>query len=306
MASIISASTTSATALNLSGDTTGILQLATGATPTTAVTIDASQNVGIGSTPPTTPSQYSIFLGTTGVLQPPTTTQLSEANNAYFNGTTWKARATQTGYSAVRHGAQGAGVISIHGSSSAYTAGDTLTQMDGTDLCFAFLPSGTFILNKSTGVIQNNAGRTILNQSGSVIQIINTTYSTPTTANSGTWVDTGLTATITPSSSSSKILVIVQQVGCGKDTNDTTLQLQLLRGATSIIKFETTGAWTATAARNFIGTCGTTYLDSPATASAVTYKTQQSTYSPAANGYTQYNVGGGACTSTITLMEIAG
>ena len=49
MASIISASTTSATALNLSGDTTGILQLATGATPTTAVTIDASQNVGIGT-----------------------------------------------------------------------------------------------------------------------------------------------------------------------------------------------------------------------------------------------------------------
>ncbi len=45
MASIISASTTSSTALNLSGDTTGILQLATGATPTTAVTIDASQNV---------------------------------------------------------------------------------------------------------------------------------------------------------------------------------------------------------------------------------------------------------------------
>ena len=45
MASIISASTTSSTALNLSGDTTGILQIATGATPTTAVTIDASQNV---------------------------------------------------------------------------------------------------------------------------------------------------------------------------------------------------------------------------------------------------------------------
>jgi hypothetical protein len=51
MASIISASTTSSTALNLSGDTTGILQLATGATPTTAVTIDASQNVGIGTIP---------------------------------------------------------------------------------------------------------------------------------------------------------------------------------------------------------------------------------------------------------------
>jgi hypothetical protein len=51
MASIISAGTTSGTALNMSADTTGILQLATGATPTTAVTVDASQNVGIGVTP---------------------------------------------------------------------------------------------------------------------------------------------------------------------------------------------------------------------------------------------------------------
>jgi hypothetical protein len=44
MASIISAGTTSGTALNLSGDTTGILQLATNGT-TTAMTIDASQKV---------------------------------------------------------------------------------------------------------------------------------------------------------------------------------------------------------------------------------------------------------------------
>lgn len=53
MASVISASTTSATALNLSGDTSGILQIATGATPTTAITVDASQNVGIGTSSPT-------------------------------------------------------------------------------------------------------------------------------------------------------------------------------------------------------------------------------------------------------------
>jgi len=50
MASIISAGTTSGTALNMSGDTTGILQLATNGT-TTAMTIDTSQNVGIGATP---------------------------------------------------------------------------------------------------------------------------------------------------------------------------------------------------------------------------------------------------------------
>jgi hypothetical protein len=49
MASIISAGTTSGTALNMTADTSGQLQLATGASATTAVTIDTSQNVGIGT-----------------------------------------------------------------------------------------------------------------------------------------------------------------------------------------------------------------------------------------------------------------
>ena len=52
MASIISAGTTSGTSLNLSADTSGVLQLATNGT-TTAVTIDTSQNVGIGTSSPT-------------------------------------------------------------------------------------------------------------------------------------------------------------------------------------------------------------------------------------------------------------
>jgi len=51
MASIISAGTTSGTALNMAGDTSGVLQLATNGS-TTAVTVDASQNVGIGTTSP--------------------------------------------------------------------------------------------------------------------------------------------------------------------------------------------------------------------------------------------------------------
>jgi len=52
MASIISAGTTSGTALNMAGDTSGVLQLATNGS-TTALTVDTSQNVGIGTTSPT-------------------------------------------------------------------------------------------------------------------------------------------------------------------------------------------------------------------------------------------------------------
>jgi hypothetical protein len=143
-------------------------------------------------------------------------------------------------------------------------------------------------------------------KAGNVLQVVNATYATQTTTNSTTMVDTGLTATITPSSTSSRILVIVQHGGCGKDTNDTTLQLQLLRGATALFRFEASAGWTAAAGRNFIGTCGTTFLDSPATTSPVTYKTQQASFNGGANTFTQFNVGAGNATSTITLLEIAG
>ena len=51
MASTISAGTTSGTAIAISGDTSGSLQLQTNGT-TTAVTIDTSQNVGIGTSSP--------------------------------------------------------------------------------------------------------------------------------------------------------------------------------------------------------------------------------------------------------------
>jgi len=50
MPSIISASTTSGTALSLSSDTSGELQIRTGSTPTTAVTIDSNQNFNFSKT----------------------------------------------------------------------------------------------------------------------------------------------------------------------------------------------------------------------------------------------------------------
>jgi hypothetical protein len=51
MASIVSAGTTSATALNMSADTTGVLQLASN-NGTVALTVSTAQNIGIGTTSP--------------------------------------------------------------------------------------------------------------------------------------------------------------------------------------------------------------------------------------------------------------
>ena len=76
MASVISAGTTSGTSLNLSGDTSGVLQLASNGT-TTAVTIDTSQNVGIGTASPITKLEVSAanaVLASAGIVQIGSTT----------------------------------------------------------------------------------------------------------------------------------------------------------------------------------------------------------------------------------------
>jgi hypothetical protein len=63
MASSISAGTTSSTALVATADTTGILQLASN-NGTVAVTVDTSQNVGIGTTSPSGKLQVTAAAGT--------------------------------------------------------------------------------------------------------------------------------------------------------------------------------------------------------------------------------------------------
>ena len=162
-------------------------------------------------------------------------------------------------------------------------------------------------INGTTGVSAVQAGAVTTSDLpvGTVLQVVQGTYSTQTSSASGTYVDTGLSATITPSSASNKILVIVQQTGCGKQTSDITLQLQLVRAATALFEFESSGGYTGSGANNYIGTCGCSYLDSPATASPVTYKTQMSAFSPGSTVFTQFNIGSGSPTSTITLLEIA-
>ena len=153
----------------------------------------------------------------------------------------------------------------------------------------------TFTLPSTGGTLDR------LNRAGNILQVVNATYSTQVSNSTNTYADTGLTATITPASSSNKILVIVNQAGCGKDTSNTALLLRLLRGATSIAVFETTAAATNSSAVNLIGACSICYIDSPATTSATTYKTQLRGDANAAAVYVQY----ASSISTITLMEVA-
>jgi hypothetical protein len=138
---------------------------------------------------------------------------------------------------------------------------------------------------------------------GSVLQVVNATYSVSTSYSSSTYTDTGLTVNITPTSSTSKFLVKVTHAGCFKDgsANAGGIQLILMRNGSQIAFMEDIAAYNASNSATGVGSSSINYLDSPATSSAITYKTQVAARSNAASVYLQEN----NCTSTITVMEIA-
>jgi hypothetical protein len=136
---------------------------------------------------------------------------------------------------------------------------------------------------------------------GSVLQVVNATYATSTSNNTGTYADTGLTASITPTSASSKILVLANQNGVYADGNATSgVNLKLLRGATDLATFGL-GVGVHASGNLSFGSSSICFLDSPATTSATTYKTQ---FARASLGQVFVQEGTGTV-STITLMEIA-
>jgi hypothetical protein len=135
---------------------------------------------------------------------------------------------------------------------------------------------------------------------GSVLQIVNASFATETSSSSSTYADTGLTASITPSSVSNKVLILVN-IPVAKGGTDTYAGLRLLNGSTTIITFSVEAGFTATTGQNSFS-MGTNYLDSPATTSSTTYKVQ---FNSQTNSSRTYICGSGS-RATMTLMEIAG
>ena len=127
-----------------------------------------------------------------------------------------------------------------------------------------------------------------------VVQVVSVEYGTETTSTSSTLADTGLTASITPSSTSNKILVLVHQSAKALDGAG---RMNLMRDSTSLEEQyfgESEGG-------DWYGVIDVIRLDSPATTSSVTYKTQQRT-----NGAGSVGVNSPITDScTMTLMEIA-
>jgi hypothetical protein len=159
--------------------------------------------------------------------------------------------------------------------------------------------------------------------SGKVLQVVSTTKQDTFSMSGSSFVAiTGLTASITPTSSSSKILIMltIGRVGPNASGVGSTAAFQLLRGSTAIGIGTASGSLygssfvtTAIANNNYVsGGFSTQYLDSPSTTSSTTYGVQVIAES---NGTLYINRNwtdgdanttyGSRSISTITVMEIA-
>ena len=138
--------------------------------------------------------------------------------------------------------------------------------------------------------------------SGRVLQVVQASSAGASNSTS-TYADTGLSATITPSSASNKVLIIVFHNGVSKNISGTQsgVNLRLLNGASVISTFGKLVGYTNSNSYNVGFSVGVNYLDSPTTTSAVTYKTQFANDANVAS----VEVGANGGISYITLMEIA-
>ena len=136
-----------------SGSSNGQLALYTTAsgTSTERVRIDSSGNVGVGTASPSSMSGTGIQVGASSIFENVVSSQTLVGGNAYYSGSAWKAVRTQTGYAAMRQNAVGPGVTSFHQNSASYTAGDTLTNMDTTDVRMYIDASGVLAFNSGYG-----------------------------------------------------------------------------------------------------------------------------------------------------------
>jgi hypothetical protein len=175
--------------------------------------------------------------------------------------------------------------------------------------------ANTITVPNSTGTIVTTGTPA----SGNIIQVVSTTKTDTTSTTSSTFSDiSGLSVSITPKFSTSKIYVTAFMVSGGRG-EFSHMGLRLMRDSTAIcIGTSATGNRTNATAilydidRNNTASATVAFLDSPASTSALTYKMQFKSsdnssavylnrpYNDTDLSYITY------CASTITVMEIAG
>ena len=200
--------------------------------------------------------------------------------------------------------ASGAGVLNIAAPSTATNRTLTLPDNTGT-LISSATTTGINATALTTGTVP-----TARLPAGTVLQVVSTvkndTFSSTSTTNTDI---TGLSVAITPTSTSSNILVLVQS-NYGPGGGSQIANFQIVRNSTNIANPSNTGLLYSSTVTAYQITSDQTanysisYLDSPATTSATTYKVQGRTTS--GTWYVnRRNTADMNTISTITVMEIA-
>ena len=128
---------------------------------------------------------------------------------------------------------------------------------------------------------------------GKILQVVEARTNTGTTTSSTTYVDTSLSASITPSSASSKVLILNSNAYTRNTNFQNQAYLGLFRDATAL------EAQSQTYSQDGIYTpASLTILDSPNTTSAVTYKTRVKSDAAGINAHV-------AGRQVLVLMEVA-
>ena len=136
---------------------------------------------------------------------------------------------------------------------------------------------------------------------GAILQVVYGYDNSQITNNTSTYADTGLSATITPSSTSNKILVLASQA-CNQKSGNNYFRMRLLRNSTEIAKIDDGAGYTNNGNDNIVGTIGCSLMDTPVDTNAHTYKLQFMTPSNSALVLVNCN----NALSTMLLMELAG
>ena len=143
---------------------------------------------------------------------------------------------------------------------------------------------------------------------GKVLQAVSSTLSSSTDTSSTSYADTGLSVAITPSATSSKILVFVSHTGLLKESSNNAGKIELGRtisgGSYSSLRFfDGDFARTGNTDLSVVGGSSTSLLDTTHnTTSAITYKTR---FACSVTSASTIRVQQNNCVASITAMEIS-
>lgn len=135
-----------------------------------------------------------------------------------------------------------------------------------------------------------------------IVQVVFSSTNTQVTSASAAFIATGLAATITPKSSKNRILITFHLNGGYKNVANTYASVQLLRDATLIQAVSSGLCYTGSTAESYGETLSLTWLDSPASTSALNYNLKFNNGAAVGNIGLQWN----SEPSTICLMELQG